>query len=677
MTKVRSLLAELERRNVLRAVALYAAGAWLLVQIATQVGPVFDIPPWTQRWLVVALIVGFPFAVVLSWFYEIGPEGLRRESEETAGSNTRATSKALDRTIIVVLAVAVVLLIADRLVLRKDRVAALDDKSIAVLPFENLSADPANAFFAEGMQEEILTKLTKISALKVISSTSTRRYASRPDNLPEIARQLGVAHVLEGSVQKAGDAVHINVQLIRAATDAHLWAESYDRTLDSIFGVQGDVAEAVADALEAKLTGAERRVVTAKGTDNPKAFEAYLRGRATDNAGYSFIGLEKAVDNYFDAVRADPQFVQAWSAAAVAMSGMYQNGYDAERSTPDAIRNAADTAMRLQPDIAETLLARGAYLYRVERDYAGAVDLYKRALDRQPGDINILSELLFVERRLGRWDDAIAHYQEAIGRDPSNVSILVQGAREIYFYLRRFDETRAFLKQALVIAPDDTTALACLAQIEQRLGRLDAADVWLARVPSSTGEFYEEYAHTDQWLLTRRYADLIARAGAAASRADDALTNVELVGLIWSAYAERWSGQDERARATFERLRSAIETGADRIDHVTDLGPSIPLVYAGLGEWDRAIAAARHQIESNRNDTLEGAFARITLAEIYALKGDRDTAIAMLPELLEIPAGLTPAQLALHPMWDSIREDPRFIELTNRPLAAYEGSASR
>ncbi len=674
MIKVRSVFAELKRRNVLRAAALYAAGAWLLVQIATQVGPVFDTPSWVQRMIVVALIIGFPFAVVLSWFYEIGPGGLRREGEAPAAP--RQTSKTLDRAIIVVLAIAVVLLVADRLVLRNGGEVGADDKSIAVLPFENLSADPGNAFFAEGMQDEILTKLTKISALKVISSTSTGRYPSRPDNLPEIARQLGVAHILEGSVQKAGEAVHINVQLIRAASDEHLWAESYDRTLENVFSVQGDVAAAVASALEAKLSGAERRVVAANGTENPQAFEAYLRGRSMDNAGYSFIELEKAVDHYFEAVREDPQFTQAWSAVAVAMSGLYQNGYDAKRSTAEAIRNAADTATRLQPDIAESLVARGAYLYRVERDYAGAIDLYKRALDKQPRDINILSELFFVERRYGRWNDAIAHYNDAIALDPRNVSVLVQGARETYFWLRRFDEARALLEHAIEIAPDDTTAPACLALLEQRLGRLDAADAWLAHVPTDSGDFYEEYAHIDQWLLTRHYADLIARMEPIVSHGDETLTNVELMGLIWSAYAERWSGQDDRARASFERLRTAIEATRGRIDHVTDLGPTTPLIYAGLGEWERAIAAAQHQIELNRNDSLESVFARITLAEIHALKGDRDAAIALLPELLEIPAGLTPAQLALHPMWDPVRDDPRFVELTQRPVTQYEAAAS-
>ena len=450
MTKVRAWFDELRRRNVLRAGALYTAGAWLLVQIATQVGPVFDVPPWTQRWIVVALVIGFPFALLFAWFYEIGPGGLRREADVAAapaGSTTRDSGKRLDRAIIAVLAVAVVLLVADRFVLREGRDVGAEDKSIAVLPFENLSEEQSNAFFAEGMQGEILTKLAKIGALRVISRTSTRKYGSQPDNLAEIARQLGVAHILEGSVQRSGDAVHINVQLIRAATDEQLWAESYDRTLENIFDVQGDVAEAVASALEAKLTGAERRMIAATGTEDPKAFEAYLRGRATDNSGYSFIGTQKSVDNYFEAVREDPQFAQAWSAAAVAMSSLYQNGYDAGRSTADAVRDAANTAMRLQPDLAESLLAQGAYLYRVRRDYPGAIEMYKRALTKQPADVDILAELFFVERRLGRWDDAIAHFRDAIARDPRNVSVLVQGAREIYFWLRRFDETRAFLQQ--------------------------------------------------------------------------------------------------------------------------------------------------------------------------------------------------------------------------------------
>jgi tetratricopeptide (TPR) repeat protein len=522
------------------------------------------------------------------------------------------------------------------------------------------------------MQDEILTKLSKISALRVISRTSTQRYASAPENLAEIARQLGVANVLEGSVQKAGNAVHINVQLIGAARDEHLWAESYNRTLDDIFGVEGEVAQAIADALKATLTGAERQAVSAKGTENPRAYEAYLRGRATDNAQYTYDGANRAIDNYFEAVREDPQFAQAWSAAAVAMSNLYLNDVDSARSTPDAVRNAAATAMRLQPQLAESLLAQGAYLYRVERDYPAALDVYRRALAQQPGNIDIISELFFIERRMGRWDEAIAHYREAIALDPRNVSIRVQGACEIFLRLRRFDETRELLEQALKIAPDDTAAPACLAQVETQLGRLDAADAWLARIPEDRHEPYEAEARMRLLTLRRDEAALTRFMHAAELRDDVKLSADDIEGLIRLGILQRAAGHAGVARQTFERLARAIAAVPGGIDHVTETGSFTPLVYAGLGDWKAALDAAQHHIDIHRDDANETAVAKITLAQIHALHGDREAAIAMLPELLEIPSGVTPALLALDPIWDPIRDDPRFVAFTKQPVTEYK-----
>jgi TolB-like protein/Tfp pilus assembly protein PilF len=606
------------------------------------------------------------------------PEGIKRtEDVDLAASARQPRKHAWIFVVIVGAALSIGLFFIGRYTARNSSSASpseLPAKSIAVLPFANLSRDADNAFFADGMQDEILTKLSKIGALRVISRASTQRYASAPENLAEIARQLGVANILEGSVQKAGNAVHINVQLIGAAKDEHLWAESYNRTLDDIFGVEGEVAQAVAEALKATLTGAERQVVSAKGTENPRAYEAYLRGRATDNAAYSYIGTARAVDNYFEAVREDPKFAQAWSAAAVAMSNFYFNGYDVERSTADAVRNAADTAMKLQPQLAESLLARGAYLYRVQRDYPAAIEIYKQALAQQPGDVDIISELFFVERRMGRWDESIAHYREAIARDPRNVSIRVQGACEIFFRLRRFDETRELLEQALKIAPDDTTARAGLAQIELQLGRLDAADAWLARVPSDLREYYEADARMLLLMLRRDYAALAVFMRPAEQRADAALSGGDILGLLRLGFVQRATGHADLARKTFERLAGALATVPGGIDHVTAIGPISPLVYAGLGDWTRAIAAAHHQIEINRNGTLESAAAKIAVAQIYAQKGDRDAAIALLPELLEIPSGVTPALLALDPIWDPIREDPRFVALTKQPMTEYKVS---
>ena len=668
-------LQRLRERKLVQWALAYVAAAFALIQVLDIVAQRFGWPEQAVRFAIIALAIGFFVTLVLAWYH--GERGAQRvtgiellilalllalgggflwriaassNASEQSASPTKATEITPGPTPSV----------------------RADEKSIAVLPFANLSHDPDNAFFADGMQDEILTKLSKIGALHVISRTSTQRYASAPENLAEIARQLGVSNILEGSVQRAGNAVHINVQLIGAAKDEHLWAESYNRTLDDIFGVEGEVAQAVADALKATLTGTERQVVSAKGTENPKAYEAYLRGRAMDNTGYSYVGSSRAIDNFFEAVREDPKFAQAWSAAAVTMSNLYFNGYDVGRSTAEAVRNAADTAMKLQPQLAESLQAHGAYLYRVQRDFPAALDAYKRALALQPGDVDIIAELFFLERRMGRWDEAIAHYREAIARDPRNVSIRVQGAVEILFRLRRFDETRGLLEGALKIAPDDTTARASLAQIEMRLGRLDEADAWLARVPGDLREYSEADARMLLLMLRRDYAALAVFMRPVDQRAEAVLSAGDILGLIRLGFVQRATDHADLARKTFERLAGALAKFPEGIDHVTDIGPMSPLVYAGLGEWTKAIAAAHHQIEINRNDANESAAAKIALAQILAQKGDRDGAIALLPELIAMPSGVTPALLALDPIWDPIREDPRFIAFTKQPVTEYK-----
>jgi TolB-like protein/Tfp pilus assembly protein PilF len=678
------LLDQLRQRKLVQWALAYLAGAWVLLQVIGLIGQQFDWPQGLLRGITVAAGVGFFIVLVLAWYH--GDRGAQRVSgtellivalllvigggllwrfapraPEMGSPEMGSDSFSGNRT-------------AARSTLRRPEKESdpISDKSIAVLPFANLSDDKANAFFADGMQDEILTKLSKIGALRVISRTSTQRYASAPGNLAEIARQLGVANILEGSVQKAGNAVHINVQLIGAAKDEHLWAESYNRTLDDIFGVEGEVAQAVADALKATLTGAERQAVAAKGTQNPAAYEAYLRGRATDNSGYTQAGTVKAVDNYLAAAHEDPTFVQAWSALAVAMSDLYFNGYDSARSTPEAIRDAVDTATRLQPDLAETLWARGGYLYWVRRDYPAALELFKRALDKQPGDVDMLASLFFLERRMGRWDDALAHYHETLARDPRDVSRRAQGAAEILIWMRRFDEARTQLEEALKIAPDDTTARAYLARLEQRLGRLDAADTWLAQVPKETSDYDGTLSHIDQARYRRDLDGLTALNLPATRRTDAELTGIDYVGLIRLGHAQRISRHADLAHATFQRLARAMAAHPGGIEHVASVGALAPLVDAGLGNFDKAIALARHWVETTP-DTLDLGSATTVLAQVLALKGDHEAAIAMLPGLLEMPAGITPGLLAVDPMWDPLREDPRFVALTKLPVTEYKG----
>jgi TolB-like protein len=279
----KNIFIELKRRNVYRAAVAYGVVAWFLTQLTTQVFPFFEIPNSAVRFVVIALAVGFPIAMLLSWIYEFTPEGVVRTEDlqpARARSIQRATGRILDFIIIGALLLVIAMLIVGRLPFYRQTGESISQKSIAVLPFENLSRDPDNAYFATGIQNENLTRLAKIAALKVISHTSTQQYPSRPGNLREIARQLGVANVLEGSVQKAAHQVHINVQLIRAATDEHLWAESYDRKLENILSVEGEVATSVAEALKARLTGAEEQALEQKATSSPQAYEAYLRGLA-------------------------------------------------------------------------------------------------------------------------------------------------------------------------------------------------------------------------------------------------------------------------------------------------------------------------------------------------------------------------------------------------------------
>src|SRR5438067_7093613 len=309
---------ELKRRNVYKVAVAYAVVAWLLIQVATQVFPFFEVPNWAVRLVVLLIVIGFPIALVIAWAFELTPEGLKRTEVADAAPAPRSRSRAWIYVVLIAGALSAGLFFLGRFTAStKQSVSAeVSSKSIAVLPFENLSRDPDNAYFATGIQDEILTRIAKIGALKVISRISTRQYSARPDNLSEIAHQLGVANILEGSVQRAADQVHVNVQLISAATDEHLWAESYDRKLENIFGVEAEVAAAVAEALKAKLTGAEQHALEQKPTNNPQAYDAYLRGIAQYGEANTLDELSKSIQSFEEAVRLDPNFAMAWAMLA-------------------------------------------------------------------------------------------------------------------------------------------------------------------------------------------------------------------------------------------------------------------------------------------------------------------------------------------------------------------------
>jgi TolB-like protein/Tfp pilus assembly protein PilF/class 3 adenylate cyclase len=537
------------------------------------------------------------------------------------------------------------------------------EKSIAVLPFQNLSDEKSNAYFTDGIQDEILTRLAKIGALKVISRSSTQKYKSVPDNLREVGKQLGVAHVLEGSVQKVANAVHVNVQLIRAATDEHLWAESYNRKLDDVFGVEGEVASAIADQLNAKLSGAEQKAVAEKPTQNAAAYDAYLRAIALDNA-QTLDTTKRVADLYAEAVRLDPQFALAWARLAVARSQLYFNGIDLETNSGAAVKEAADRAMSLQPELGEAWLAQGVYRYRVLRDFKGALQSYEGALRRLPNSAFVLEQMAHLERRLGQFDVAQKHYQAAAQLDPRNIGILLTLA-DSFQTVRRFDEARAVFDRALEMSPGNEAALSAMASSLQTQGQLKEAAEVLAKAPANSKDEGLTMTRAIQLYDERRFDEAIAQIqqNTPATVANDPRI-LTLLGLC-----QKFSGKDDEARATFTRAVTAMKPTPDSavVVDARNLPCYLAWAYAGLGEKEKALEQARHAIADYDSDALAKPFAETALAIVQAQTGDIDSAIAALPHLLEVPNGETVGDLRINPLWDPLRKDPRFQKLRQNP----------
>jgi TolB-like protein/cytochrome c-type biogenesis protein CcmH/NrfG len=675
----KTFFGELKRRNVYKIAVAYAVASWLLIQIATQVFPFFEIPNWAVRLVVLLLVLGFPVALILSWAFEITPEGIKRESEiAPEKSITRTTGRRIIGLTVVVAMLAAGLFAFQLLrsksppkpvLLTTVPSAALEApaKSIAVLPFDNLSDDKSNAYFAEGIQDEILTRLSKIAALKVISRSSTQKYKSAPDNLREVGKQLGVANLLEGSVQKIANAVHVNVQLIRAATDEHLWAESYNRKLDDVFGVEGEVASAIADQLNAKLSGTEQKAVTDKPTQNAAAYDAYLRGLSIEHDQYGYEGYQRAAEAYAQAVQLDPKFALAWARLAVLRSFLYFNSVERNVNTPAAVKDAADRAMALAPEAGESWIAKGAHRYRVLRDFDGAVAAYKEAQRRLPNNSFVLQNLGFVQRRVGRWREAEISFRKALELDPRDVSLLSALGGEFYLYLRRFDDARGVLERALEIAPDSETAHAINATILQNEDRLAEAAQQLGRIPQNSTENYVVNSRITQAMYERNFGGAIQVIEQKLDSVPPGqpLDSITETALVLLGFCQEWSGRHSEAKQSFTRAVESIQpTPATVVAPEANSLPSIlALAYAGLGEKDKAVDQAQRAVKDYDNDAVNKPQAETILAQIQARFGDHDSAIAALPHLLEVPAGITTADLRFNPMWDPLRKDPRFQKL--------------
>jgi TolB-like protein/tetratricopeptide (TPR) repeat protein/class 3 adenylate cyclase len=554
---------------------------------------------------------------------------------------------------------------------------AIVEKSIAVLPFENLSRDPDNAYFAGGIQDEILTRLSKIADLKVISRTSTQHYKSAPENLPEIAKQLGVAHILEGSVQKSGDAVRVTVQLIKAANDSHLWADTFDRKLTDIFSVESEVAKAIADQLRAHITGQEEQILAAKPTDNPEAYDAYLRGLAYTLKTTTSPANALAAQKYLrEAVRLDPKFALGWAL----LSHVDARGYIVQSLQPtvalrEEARQAAETALALQPNLGEAILAKGYYLYACLKDYDTAVRSFEQARPLLPNSSQIPASLAYVSRRRGQWDKSESYFNEAERLDPRNVNLLNEHAAS-YIILRRFPEALRKLDQVLNITPDDADTLATKAGIAQAEGDLPRAAALLAPLHPNADDSYVLETQVYQGILERRPAQFTPRLKEILTKPDPALGYLNGELRFWLGWAREVAGDHAAAQASWSQARSELESFLkEQPDNYLLIG-DLALTNMGLGDKATALALSERAMTALpiEKDAVTGPIPIEILARVAAQMGEPARAIAALQKLLSkpsagaFPAGpLTPALLRLDPMFDPLRNDPRFQKLVALP----------
>ena len=674
----RNFFAELKRRNVYKVAVAYAIVSWLLIQIATQVFPFFEIPNWAVRLIVLAIVIGFPIALVIAWAFELTPEGIKRTEDVDLSAVGVSKNRAWIYVVMIGAAFSVGLFFIGRYTARNSSTASpseLPSKSIAVLPFENRSEEKANAFFADGVQDEILTDLSKIADLKVISRSSVMHYKTGVERNPrKIGQELGVAHMLEGSVQRAGNRVRVNAQLIDARNDAHLWAQTYDRDLADVFAIQTEIAKAIADQLQAKLSLREKSDIERPPTTDIPAFDLYTRAKNLFLTAYgSSTGnrdLLQAADLLNEAVARDPSFFDAYCQLAFTNYALYSTGFDHTPARLAQAEAALQAAERLRPDAGGTHLARARHFYFKYLDYAGALAELEVARRTMPGDPWVVALKGYIERRQGRWDESIRDLERSIELDPRNILTLQQTALT-YQCLRRYAEAAAMLTRVLAFEPNDavTKVWRAFVQLDWR------ADTWPMH------QMIDSIRATDTAALPSiaNYWFVCAMAERDAGVAKDALiasgeNPITTLGASDNMNFNRpfVEGVIGRLMKDNEKIRSAFTAARAEQEKVVQAQPNygpalciLGLIDAGLGRKEDALREGRRAIEllPVEKDALGGIGIIKYFAMIAAWVGDKDLACEQLAIATRRPCDLSYGQLKLLPLWDPLRGDPRFEKI--------------
>ena len=650
---------ELQRRKVYRVAAAYIIAAGFIIQIGSAVFPAWELPNWTLRLVVVVLLMGFPIALILAWAYDVTPQGIRA----TPGSHRR-------RNLLMLIASGVVISAGAGFFLLPRASARKIDKSIAVLPFQSLSDEKENAYFADGIQDDILTNLSKIGDLKVISRMSVMSYrGDAVRNAREIGKALGVATLLEGSVRRIGNRVRVNVQLIDANNDEHIWAEDYDRDLTDVFAIQTDLAQKIASALQAKLSPTEKARLDNRPTQNPDAYLLFVQAHDYANRMDMFNDMSlKAVPLFEQAIKLDPTFALAFADLSTVESWIYHS-IDPTAAWREKARFNADEALRLQPDLPEGHLALGFSYYYGDRDYGRALAEFEIARRGLPNDAQAYFAIGAIQRRQGKWAESTANFEKAATLDPKNTNVLINLCFS-YMALRNFETADKMLDRAIAASPQSFQARALkgfMAVLWK--GDFSAAEKAFSSVPPENDESgLTTWGRA--WILTlqRKFPvalQLLERFHGETmySTTTAPYPKAFAEGLIYLLQGDKTKARTEfeSARLVSEKLlREAPGDAARHAQH--------GLILAALGQKQEAIAEGKRAVEllPESQDALDGPRVTEALAQIYALTGESDEAFRLLDHLFTIPSNLTVPMLKLDPAWDPLRKDPRFQALIDK-----------
>ncbi|PYK06700.1 MAG: hypothetical protein DME66_03700 [Verrucomicrobia bacterium] len=655
---------EVKRRKVYRVAAAYVIAAGGIIQLASAAFPAWELPNWALRFVIVLLLIGFPIALTLAWAFDVTAQGIKTTPTALPGTHRRRNVMMLVATGVIVSAVAGFFLLP-RASARKI------DKSIAVLPFENLSDEKENAYFADGIQDDVLTNLSKIGDLKVISRTSVMPYRGKASNLREIGKALGVATILEGSVRRIGNRVRVNVQLINAENDEHIWAEDYDRDLTDVFAIQTDLAKKISGELQAKLSPAEKAQMERKPTENGEAYLAFVQANNLGCAFEDFDKLKQSEQLYDRAVQLDPNFAVALARSSLLQSWIVHN-FDRTSERRERARALAERALRLQSDLPEAHLAVGYSYYYGDNNYDAALREFEIAQRGLPNESDAYLAIGAIQRRQGKWAESTANLEKAVGLNPKEIWPL-QNLTFNYAMLRNYDAANKTIDRALAIDPNALEPL----EVKSKLviygkGDFSVAENAFEAVKSipMTNEQKAKITsqRADVFILQRKYKEGLQEAE---SLPDDMLASFSkgLGGKYYLIGFARKALQDEAgARTAFLKTKELLDAQLKQSPDSPDMHILLAKVFAYLEEKDAALAEAQRATEllPESKDAFGGPEITSGVAEVHAILGDNGRAIEILDGLLSRPSGVTVQGLKINPIWDPLRNDPRFQALLNK-----------